>query len=124
MNFDLQDYITPSLNSKYVSQLVLFCRVFQGLSNDIWMGSIGLTVFEKMSKYRPDEFFNKMAWWPRGWKKSAQAKIFSTWGLNRKNLDLSVKMNALSNWLVKIEKKNLAPAAMFGGLVDPLLNMY
>jgi hypothetical protein len=33
-------------------------------------------------------------------------------------------MNALSNSIVKIEKKNFAPAAMFGSLAEPLLNIY
>jgi hypothetical protein len=41
---------------------------------------------------------------------------------DRKKLDWSIKMNALSNCVVKIEKQILAPAPMIGGHAKPLLN--
>jgi len=54
------------------------------------------------------EFVSKMA----RVKKIGTGKNFLGRVSNRKNLDLSVKMNALSNYIVKIEKQNFAPAGV------------
>ena len=37
-------------------------------------------------------------------------------------MDLQVKIHALLDYAIKIEKKNSPPAALFGGLAERLLN--